>query len=144
MPNNYQGKYAFQNVALASQKEDKVDIAVINLEEKALKIEELHSYKIVAQMNDYHFKLVKAKREFIWHKHPETDEVFIVIDGNLRIDLREKTLNLTKGEMVVIPKGIEHKPSCDEECTILLIEPAETVNTGDAGGDLTDTALEWI
>jgi mannose-6-phosphate isomerase-like protein (cupin superfamily) len=121
-----------------------VDVAAINLEEKARKIKELHSYKIVAQMNNYYFKLVKAKREFIWHKHPDTDEVFMVIDGNLRIDLRDKTLNLAKGEMVVIPKGIEHKPTCHEECTILLIEPVETVNTGDAGGDLTDTDLEWI
>jgi mannose-6-phosphate isomerase-like protein (cupin superfamily) len=95
-------------------------------------------------MNNYYFKLVKAKREFIWHKHPETDEVFMVIQGYLQIDLRDKTLNLRKGEMVVIPKGVEHKPVCKEECAVLLIEPAETVNTGDAGGELTDTNLEWI
>ncbi|MFH1123773.1 MAG: cupin domain-containing protein [Pseudomonadota bacterium] len=121
-----------------------MDISVINLEEKSRKIKELHAYKLVAQMNDYHFKLVKAKREFIWHQHAETDEVFMVIEGHLRIDLREKALNLTKGEMVVIPKGVEHKPYCEEECTVLLIEPAETLNTGNAGGSLTDTNLEWI
>lgn len=121
-----------------------MDVSVINFKEKALKIKELHSYKLVAQMNDYHFKLVKAKREFIWHKHPETDEVFMVIEGNLQIDLRDKTLNLNKGEMVVVPKGMEHKPVCKEECTVLLIEPAGTLNTGDAGGELTDTDLEWI
>jgi len=121
-----------------------MDISVVNLAEKADKIKELHSYKIVAQMNDYYFKLGKHRRDFIWHKHPETDEVFMVIEGNLRIDLRDKTLNLAKGDMVVIPKGVEHKPCCTEECTILLIEPTGTLNTGDAGGDLTDTDFEWI
>jgi len=95
-------------------------------------------------MNDYYFKIVKAKREFIWHSHPETDEVFVVIKGNLKIDLRDKTLNLNKGDMVVIPKGVEHKPSCKEECHVILIEPAATVNTGDAGVDLTDIQIEWI
>jgi mannose-6-phosphate isomerase-like protein (cupin superfamily) len=119
-------------------------ISVINFQEKFGKIHELHSYKIIAQMNDYHFKVVRARREFIWHKHPETDEVFVVIDGNLQIDLRGQTLYLSKGEMVVLPKGIEHKPSCTEECRILLIEPAGTVNTGDAGGEMTETDLEWI
>ena len=121
-----------------------MEINVINFEDKARKIQELHSYKLVAEMNEYQFKLVKAKREFIWHKHVETDEVFMVIEGHLQIDLRDKTLNLNKGEMVVIPKGIEHKPVCKEECTILLIEPSGTVNTGNAGGDLTDTDLEWV
>ena len=119
-------------------------IPVVNFDDKFTKIKELHSYKLVAQMNDYHFKLVKMKREFIWHSHPETDEVFIIIDGNMQIDLRDEIIYLTKGEMVVIPKGIEHKPSSIEECKILLIEPAGTVNTGNTGGDLTDTELEWI
>jgi mannose-6-phosphate isomerase-like protein (cupin superfamily) len=121
-----------------------MDISVINFKDKARKIKELHSYKLVAEMNDYQFKMVKAKREFIWHKHPDTDEVFMVIEGHLQIDLRDKSLNLNKGEMVVIPKGIEHKPVCSEECTVLLIEPSGTVNTGDAGGELTDTDLERI
>jgi mannose-6-phosphate isomerase-like protein (cupin superfamily) len=121
-----------------------MDISVVNFEEKFRKIHEQHSYKIVAQMNNYHFKLVKVQREFIWHKHPETDEVFIVIDGHLQMDLRDDILYLKKGEMVVIPGGVEHKPSCKEECKILLIEPAGTLNTGDAGGNLTVTELEWI
>ncbi len=120
------------------------DISVVNIAGKFAKVREMHSYKIIAQMNDYHFKLVRAKREFIWHSHPETDEVFMVIDGSLRIDLRDRTLTLNKGEMVVIPKGVEHKPSCTEECRVLLIEPAGTLNTGNAGGALTDTSLEWI
>lgn len=121
-----------------------MSIAVVNLTEKFARIDELHAYKLVARMNDYHFKLVRMKREFIWHSHPETDEVFMVIDGRLRIDLRDKTLSLAQGEMVVIPRGVEHKPSCREECKILLIEPAGTLNTGNAGGDLTDTELEWV
>lgn len=120
------------------------DISVVNIEDKFGKFRDLHSYKVIAQMNDYHFKLIRVKREFIWHKHPETDEVFMVIDGNLRIDLRDKALNLKKGEMVVIPKGVEHKPSCTEECKVLLVEPVGTVNTGDAGGALTDMKVEWI
>ena len=95
-------------------------------------------------MNNYYFKLVKAKREFIWHNHPKTDEVFIVIEGSLTIELKNKTLNLTKGEMVVIPKGIDHKPICKEECSVLLIEPKDTLNTGNIKGELTDTNLEWI
>ena len=121
-----------------------MDISVINLEEKSRKIEELYSPKIVAQMNNYHFKLSKMKGEFIWHKHPDTDEAFMVIEGNLLIDLRGRPLKLRKGELTVISKGVEHKPSCKEECTILLIEPAGTINTGDAGGELTSTDLEWI
>lgn len=119
-------------------------IQVINFEEKFSKIKELHNYKLVAQMNDYHFKLVRMNREFIWHSHPETDEVFIVVDGRMQIALRDKNIYLQKGEMVVIPRGIEHKPSSSEECKILLIEPAGTINTGNAGGKLTDTDLEWI
>lgn len=121
-----------------------MDVNVVNFKDKLSKIDELHSYKVIAQMNDYYFKVVKAKRDFIWHSHPETDEVFLVIQGNLQIDLRNKTLNLKKGDMVVIPKGMEHKPLCKEECHVLLIEPSETVNTGDAGGDLTDKLVEWI
>lgn len=121
-----------------------MEISVINLGEKFAAISELHSYKAVARMNDYLFKLVRVKRDFIWHSHPETDEVFMVIDGAMRIDLRDKSLHLKQGDMTVIPKGVEHKPSCTEECRLLLIEPAGTLNTGDVGGALTDTNIEWI
>lgn len=122
----------------------KMDVKVVNFRDKLSKIDKLHSYKVIAKMNDYYFKIVKAKRDFIWHSHPETDEVFMVIQGNLQIDLRDKTLYLGEGEMVVIPKGVEHKPLCREECHVLLIEPTGTVNTGDAGGALTDERIEWI
>ena len=121
-----------------------MQISVVNFAEKFTKIDELHSYKLIAQMNECQFKLVRMKREFIWHSHPETDEAFVVVDGKLQIDLPGKTLNLFPGEMVVIPKGVEHKPYCKEECKILLIEPDGTLNTGNVGGKLTDTSLEWI
>jgi len=122
----------------------KMDVEVVNFRDKLSKVDKLHSYKVIAQMNDYYFKIVKTKRDFIWHSHPETDEVFMVIQGNLEIDLRDKTLYLKEGEMVVIPKGVEHKPLCREECHVLLIEPTGTVNTGDSGGNLTDERIEWI
>ncbi len=118
-------------------------IEVINFEEKFAKFSERFSPKIIAQMNDYHFKLTRTFGDFVWHKHPETDETFIVINGKLQIDLRDKSLHLKPGDMVVIPKGVEHKPYAREECKILLIEPAGTINTGDAGGELTKSEL-WI
>jgi mannose-6-phosphate isomerase-like protein (cupin superfamily) len=95
-------------------------------------------------MNDYYFKQVKARREFVWHRHPETDEVFICIEGRFKIELRNRTLDLKEGDLVVIPRDREHRPVCPEECCVMPIEPKGTVNTGTAGGDLTDTALEWI
>jgi mannose-6-phosphate isomerase-like protein (cupin superfamily) len=121
-----------------------MSISVINLKEKCQKIDELHSYKVVAQMNDYYFKLVKVNREFVWHRHNNTDEVFMLIDGYLQIELRDKSLTLEPGEMVVIPKGIEHKTISPSVSTVLLIEPIDTVNTGDTGGSFTDNSLEWI
>lgn len=121
-----------------------MDIRVVSLVEKAGLIHELHTYKLIARMNDYDFKLVKIRREFIWHRHDETDEVFMVIDGTLRIDLRDRVLELNAGDLAVIPKGVDHKPVSDEICTVLLIEPSGTANTGNAGGPLTDTDLEWI
>lgn len=121
-----------------------MEIKVINIHEKADLVTELHKYKVIAEMNDYYFKLVKAKREFVWHQHPETDEVFITVQGRFKIALRDKILTLSEGDMVVIPKGVEHKPICEEECCVMLIEPKATINTGNAGGNLTDMELEWI
>ena len=116
----------------------------INLQEKLTVFNELWSPKIVAQMNDYYFKLVKVEGEFVWHSHPETDEVFLVIEGELRIDFRDGAVELKQGEMVVVPRGVEHRPYAERESQILLIEPVETVNTGDAGGDRTVIDPEWI
>lgn len=117
---------------------------VINFQDKYSQFTELWSPKIIAQMNDYHFKLAKVKGDFTWHDHKDTDEVFIIIEGNLRIDYRDKSVNLKTGELHVVPKGVEHKPFAEKECKILLVEPAGTVNTGDAGGDQTAPADAWI
>ncbi|MBD3347311.1 MAG: cupin domain-containing protein [Chitinivibrionales bacterium] len=116
----------------------------VTIKEKAALIQELHSYKVIARMNDYYFKLVKARREFVWHRHPETDEVFIAVEGSFKLALRDKIIDMNEGDMIVVPKGVEHKPICDKECCVMLIEPKETVNTGDSGGPMTYTKLEWI
>ena len=121
-----------------------MDIRVVNLEEKASLIKELHKYKLIAELNDYQFKLIKAKREFVWHSHEETDEMFFVVDGEMQLALRDRIFDMHKGELIVVPKGTEHKPICDTECTVMLVEPKGTLNTGNAGGSLTDTELEWI
>ena len=117
---------------------------VINFSDKLALFEEHWSPKIIAQMNEYHFKLAKIKGEFTWHSHPETDETFIVIAGSFEMQLLDKTLTLSAGEMCVVPKGVEHRPVAEEECHILLIEPVGTVNTGDAGGELTAAHDEWV
>ena len=116
----------------------------IALAEKLSKIHEHWSPKIIAQMNDYHFELAKIRGEFIWHSHPKTDEVFLVIHGRMVIHFREGEVELNSGELFVVPKGREHKPSASEECRIMLVEPAGTVNTGDAGGELTAENDAWI
>lgn len=118
--------------------------SAINFAYKFTQFSDLWSPKIVAQMNDYHFKLAKIKGEFIWHDHPETDEVFIVIKGRLVIQLRDGEIELNEGELYVVPKGVEHKPVAEEECHILLIEPVGTVNTGEAGGGLTAENDVWV
>lgn len=116
----------------------------INLQEKLSKFSEHWSPKVVAQMNDYLFKVVKVQGEFIWHNHPETDEVFIVLKGRLAIHLRDGSVVLGEGEMFVVPKGVEHKPVAAEECHILLVEPAGTVNTGEIVNERTAANDVWI
>ena len=116
----------------------------INFEEKLLKFSEHWSPKIIAQLNDYHLKLAKVDGEFVWHDHPETDEVFIVVKGQLEILFRDGSVLLNEGEMYVVPKGVEHKPVAENECHILLIEPAGTVNTGDVKDGLTAPNNIWI
>ena len=116
----------------------------INFEEKLAKLSEHWSPKIIAKMNDYHFKLVKLQGDFVWHSHADTDEVFIVLGGEMTIDFRDGRVDLERGEMFVVPRGVEHKPFAKEECKILLVEPAGTINTGDAGGELTAQDEVWI
>ena|SRR6266545_4155794 len=121
-----------------------MDYLPINLSEKLTLFSEHWSPKIIAQMNDYHFKIVKVQGEFIWHDHPETDELFLVLGGTLEIQFRDGNVMLSEGEMFVVPKGVEHKPVARSECHILLIEPAGTVNTGDVVSDRTAANDVWI
>jgi len=116
----------------------------INLKEKFLKFSEHWSPKVIAELNDYQFKLARIKGEFVWHKHDETDEVFIVIEGKMKIELREKSIELDEGEMYVVPKGTEHRPYAEEECKIMLVEPRGVVNTGDSISELTQDNDVWI
>jgi mannose-6-phosphate isomerase-like protein (cupin superfamily) len=116
----------------------------INLEEKLSKFSEHWAPKIIARMNDNHFKLAKVQGEFVWHEHPETDEVFIVVKGHLDIMFRDGKVSLHEGEMFVVPKGVEHKPVAENECHILLIEPAGTVNTGNVVDERTAPNDIWI
>lgn len=116
----------------------------VNLNDKLALFSEHWTPKIVARMNDCHFKLVKLQGEFVWHRHDDTDEVFIVLGGEMRIDFRDGQVTLRRGEMIVVPRGVEHRPFAERECQIMLVEPAGTVNTGDAGGDLTAPADDWI
>lgn len=109
----------------------------INLADKLAKFSEHWSPKIVARMNDYEFKLVKLQGEFVWHSHADTDEVFIVLDGEMILHFRDGDVRLRAGEMFVVPKGVEHKPSAAAECNVMLVETAGTVNTGDAVSDRT-------
>ncbi|WP_444895395.1 cupin domain-containing protein [Microbulbifer sp. SSSA005] len=117
---------------------------VINFKEKLNLFSEHWSPKVIAEMNDYQFKLVKIQGEFTWHDHPDTDEVFVVVSGHMQIELRDSVISLGPGEMTVVPKGVEHKPRAEQECEVLLIEPKGVVNTGDAGGDLTAKNDVWI
>ena len=121
---------------------------VVNVAAKFAKFTEHWSPKIVAQVNDLHIKVVKLKGDFVWHKHADTDELFLVHKGVLKIGLREagreREVRVGAGEIFVVPKGVEHITAADEECEMLLIEPAGTPNTGDAGGPRTATNVPWI
>ena len=116
----------------------------INLVQKLAAFSEHYAPRVVAEMNDYQFKLVKLLGEFTWHSHSDTDEVFIVVHGRMRIEFRDGTLELGAGEMFVVPNGVEHKPIAEQECHVMLVEPRGVVNTGDAGGALTAQNDVWI
>ena len=117
---------------------------VINFARKFDLFSEQWQPKVVAELNDYQFKIVRITGDFVWHDHPETDEAFIVLDGKLRIDLRDRSVMLGPGEMFVVPKGTEHKPFAEKEVKMLLIEPRGTLNTGHEGGERTAENDVWI
>jgi mannose-6-phosphate isomerase-like protein (cupin superfamily) len=116
----------------------------INLADKLAILTEHWSPRVVAELNDYQFKLVKLQGEFVWHDHADTDEAFLVLDGEMEIGFRDRTITLRTGELFVVPKGVEHITRAARECSALIIEPRGVVNTGDAGGGLTAKNDVWI
>lgn len=116
----------------------------INLLDKIARIDAHWQPRVVAEMNDYQFKVVKIEGDFLWHRHADTDETFIVLEGELRIDFRDGSIVLRAGEMAVVPKGVEHKPYAGREVRMLLIEPRGVVNTGDAINERTAENDIWI
>lgn len=117
----------------------------INFMEKFSKLpDDDYSVRIIAMMNNYEFKIVKFKGEFVWHSHPDTDETFIILDGKLTMNFRDKVVELTSGEMIVIPKGVEHKPASEAGYKALLIEPEGVPNTGNVDNEVTISKIEWI
>ena len=117
----------------------------INFSNKLSKFTEQWSPKVIAEMNDYQFKIVKLQGAFVWHEHRDTDETFIVLDGELIIEFRDGRVTLNSGEMFVVPKGVEHKPVADTEVKVLIIEPKGVLNTGDAAEtELTAENDVWI
>lgn len=115
----------------------------VNLAAKLATFSERWSPRVIAQMNDVQFKLVKMQGDFVWHSHEDTDEVFLVVKGVMEIGLRDRDVVLREGEMFVIPRGVEHITRACEECHALIVEPAGVVNTGDAGGELTARNDVW-
>jgi mannose-6-phosphate isomerase-like protein (cupin superfamily) len=116
----------------------------LNFAEKIARIDTHWSPRVIAEMNDYQFKVVKLLGDFIWHDHLDTDETFIVLDGQLRIDFRDGHVLVNAGEMYVVPKGVEHKPSATQEVKLLLIEPKGVLNTGREGGERTAQNDVWV
>jgi len=116
----------------------------VNLSEKFSLFQDYWNPRIAGELNGQQVKLVKFKGEFVWHKHDHEDELFFVVSGSFRMELRDKVIDLHEGEFLVVPKGVEHRPVADEEVSVMLFEPATTLNTGDAKGDLTKETLEKI
>ena len=116
----------------------------VNLEHKLSLFTDHWSPKIVGELNGQQVKLAKLKGEFVWHKHDHEDELFFVIKGSFRMEFRDKTITLNENEFLIVPKGIEHRPVADEEVSIILFEPASTLNTGDTESELTKRDLDRI
>ena len=116
----------------------------INLKSKFQEFADQWSPKVIEEMNDYQFKLVKIEKDFTWHKHDDTDETFLVIEGKMGIEFEDQTVELSEGEMIVIPKGKKHKPYADKEAKIMIIEPKGVTNTGDVTNDFTAENDQWV
>jgi mannose-6-phosphate isomerase-like protein (cupin superfamily) len=116
----------------------------INLREKLALFTDHWSPKVIAELNDYQLKLVKLQGAFVWHQHEDTDELFLVVKGSMKIALEDETVELHEGELYVVPKGVAHRPYAEEECQVLLMEPRGVVNTGQADSGLTAENDVWI
>jgi mannose-6-phosphate isomerase-like protein (cupin superfamily) len=118
--------------------------APVDFAEKLNKVPDYWAPRVVAEMNDYQFKVVKIRGEFVWHDHKDTDEAFIVLKGDMEIGFRDGAVSIREGQMFVVPKGVEHITRARQECHVLVIEPRGTVNTGAAGGALTAGNDVWV
>ena len=121
-----------------------IDMKKINIKSKFEKFSDIWAPKVIAEMNNYQFKLVKIKNDFVWHQHEDTDEVFFVIEGKMNIEFEERTVELNEGEMLVVPKGRKHKPFAENQAKIMLVEPKGVVNTGDQESELTVQTDDWV
>lgn len=119
-------------------------VEAINLREKLARIDALWSPRIVGQVNDTHVKLARIQGEFEWHHHENEDELFLVVSGRLLLQFRDREVWLEEGEMLIVPRGVEHRPVAPEECHVLMVEPAGTLNTGNVVSDRTVASPEWI
>lgn len=117
----------------------------VNLADKLTLINDYWNPRIAGELNGQHVKLVKFKGEFVWHHHENEDEMFLVVDGQFRMELRDRHIDLKKGEFLIVPRGVEHRPVAEEEVSVLLFEPASTINTGSASDSgFTKSQLENI
>ena len=123
---------------------DRIEYEPTNLKEKFGLLTEQWQPRVVAELNDYQFKVARLEGHFIWHDHPETDEAFLVIEGRLRIDFPDGSVDISAGELFVVPRGMRHKPYAESEVKLLLIEPRGVVNTGEEGGERTAHQDLWI
>jgi mannose-6-phosphate isomerase-like protein (cupin superfamily) len=116
----------------------------VNLAQKFSLLSDYWQPKIVGELNGQHVKLVKFKGPFIWHHHDEENELFLVVKGMFRMELRDRDIELRPGEFLIVPRGVEHRPVADEEVHVLLFEPVSTINTGNMNGEMTVDEPEWI
>ncbi len=116
----------------------------INFNDKFDKFSDQWAPRVIAELNDYQFKLAKIEGDFVWHAHADTDEAFLVLEGKMTIEFRDGCVELEAGEMFVVAKGVEHKPVAQAECKVLIIEPRDVINTGNTGGKLTADNGVWV
>ena len=116
----------------------------VSVQEKLSLFHDYWNPRIVGELNGQHVKLVKFKGEFVWHSHEHEDEMFYVVNGIMKMEFRDRTVAVNKNEFIIVPRGVEHKPVAIDEVSVMLFEPASTVNTGTAGGELTRENLEKI